>query len=165
MLEGIHLLKFFDNFGLVVFTFIMLDSIIDLTNKKEKHVRFVDYKTGQPRTRNDIEGNTKSSNGDYKRQLVFYQLLADLDHSFDYKVTETELQFIEADKGNRFHSERFNITPAEVNDLKKVIREAMASIRSLNFDRTTDYTHCVRCDFRNHCWPEGLPVTQSEEEE
>ena len=161
------------NFGKSLTSQIVLDDIpltgkadrIDLTNKKEKHVRFVDYKTGQPRTRNDIEGNTKSSNGDYKRQLVFYQLLADLDHSFDYKVTETELQFIEADKGNRFHSERFNITPAEVNDLKKVIREVMASIRSLNFDRTTDYNHCVRCDFRNHCWPNGLPVTQSEEEE
>lgn len=36
MLEGIHLLKFFDNFGLVVFTFIIIDSIIDLTNKKTR---------------------------------------------------------------------------------------------------------------------------------
>jgi DNA helicase II / ATP-dependent DNA helicase PcrA len=159
-------------FGSSLTSQIVLDDIplsgkadrIDLTSKADKHVRFVDYKTGQPKSRNDIEGLNKNSSGDYKRQLVFYQLLADLDHSFDYKVTETQLQFIEADKSGNFHQERFNITPAEVNDLKKIIKESMASIRSLKFDRTTNYTHCVRCDFRSHCWPNGLPVTQSEEE-
>jgi len=35
----------------------------------------IDYKTGRPKSRNEIEGNTKNSNGDYKRQLVFYNLL------------------------------------------------------------------------------------------
>jgi len=140
---------------------------IDLTNKADKHVRFIDYKTGQPRTRNDIEGKTKNSDGGYKRQLVFYQLLADLDRSFGYKVKETQLEFIEADKGGKFHQERFAITPAEVSDLKKIIREASSGIRAFNFDRTEDHTHCVRCDFRTHCWPAGLPavsVSDSESE-
>jgi len=139
---------------------------IDLTNKEEKHVRFIDYKTGQTKSRNEIEGLTQNSNGDYKRQLVFYQLLADLDRSFGYKVIQTELEFVEADKGGKFHNEKFTITPEEVSDLKKTIKETMAAIRSLNFDRTTDYTHCARCDFRSHCWPNGLPVsTISDSEE
>lgn len=130
---------------------------------ERRGVRFIDYKTGQTKSRNDIEGKTQGSDGDYKRQLVFYQLLADLDRSFGYKVVETELQFIEADKGGKFHRERFIITPAEVSDLKKIIREAMAGIRALDFDRTTDYKHCVRCDFRTHCWPAGLPITTTQD--
>jgi len=138
---------------------------IDLTNKADKHVRFIDYKTGQPRTRNDIEGKTKNSDGGYKRQLVFYQLLADLDRSFGYKVKETELDFIEADKSGKFHKEKFNITSEEVAELKKIIKETMVGIRAFNFDRTTDYSHCVRCDFRTHCWPTGLPATQSPDDE
>jgi DNA helicase-2/ATP-dependent DNA helicase PcrA len=161
------------NFGKSATSQIVLDDIpltgkadrIELTNKDEKHVRFIDYKTGQPRTRNDIEGKTQSSDGGYKRQLVFYRLLADLDRSFGYKVKETELDFIEADKTGKFHKEKFIITPEEVNELKKVIKSSVASIRSLDFSRTEDYTHCVRCDFRKHCWPTGLPATQSEEEE
>lgn len=159
-------------FGSSLTSQIILDDIplsgkadrIDLTNKEEKHVRFIDYKTGQTKSRNEIEGLTQNSNGDYKRQLVFYQLLADLDRSFGYKVIQTELDFIEPDKGGKFHNEKFTITPEEVSELKKTIKETMAAIRSLNFDRTTDYTHCVRCDFRSHCWPSGLPVTSSDSE-
>jgi len=158
------------NFGKSLTSQIYLDDIpltgkadrIDLLNKKENTVRFVDYKTGQPRSRNDIEGNTKTSEGEYKRQLVFYKLLADLDRSFKYKVEETQLEFIEQDKSGNFHKEGFKITPEEITGLKKLIREIMASIRSLDFARTTNYDHCVRCDFRTHCWPAGLPTASSD---
>lgn len=158
------------NFGKSLTSQTILDDIpltgkvdrIDLTNKKEKHVLFVDYKTGQPKSRNEIEGKTQNANGDYKRQLVFYQLLAELDRSFGFKVNETALQFVEPDKGGKFHEEKFIITPDEVSDLKKIIKETMKSIRAHDFGRTTDYRHCVRCDFRHHCWPVGIPKTASE---
>jgi len=161
------------DFGKSLTSQIVLDDIIltgkvdriDLTSKEEKHVRFIDYKTGQTKTRNDIEGLTQNSEGEYKRQLVFYQLLADLDRSFGYKVIQTELQFIEPDKNGKFHQERFNIQKEEVEDLKKVIKKTMSNIRSFNFDRTENKKHCERCDFRSHCWPEGLPLTISEAEE
>lgn len=159
-------------FGKSLTSQIVLDDIpltgkadrIDETNKKEKHVKFIDYKTGKSRTRNDIEGKTQNSDGGYKRQLIFYQLLADLDRSFGYKVVETEMDFIEADSGGKFHREKFIITPDEVTDLKKTIRESMASIRKLDFDRTTNYKPCNRCDFRHHCWPSGTPHTPPESE-
>jgi DNA helicase-2/ATP-dependent DNA helicase PcrA len=38
-------------------------------------VNVVDYKTGKPKTRNELMGETKNANGDYYRQLVFYKLL------------------------------------------------------------------------------------------
>jgi DNA helicase-2/ATP-dependent DNA helicase PcrA len=160
------------NFGKSLTSQIIFDDIpltgkadrIDLTNKEDKYVRFVDYKTGRSKSRNDIEGLNKNSDGAYKRQLIFYQLLADLDRSFEYKVKETVLDFIEADKGI-FHREKFVITPEEVESLKATIRETMAAIRSLKFDRTTEYKHCTRCDFRTHCWPEGIPEAENNEEE
>jgi len=125
---------------------------------EQRRVRFVDYKTGKIRTRGEIEGTTKNSDGGYKRQLIFYHLLAELDKSFDYQIVQTELDFIEP-KGGEFKKERFNIAPEEVTGLKQVIRDSMAQIRALDFSRTTDLTSCVRCDFKNHCWPTGLPVT------
>jgi len=137
---------------------------VDLTSKEDKHVRFIDYKTGAPKSRNEIEGNTKNSDGDYKRQLVFYTLLADLDKSFPYKVVQTVIDFIEPEKSGAFRREHFNITEEEVETLKEVIKTSMADIRDLKFDRTTDYTTCDTCDFKNHCWPEGLPVTVDSEE-
>ena len=116
------------------------------------------------RTRGDIEGTSKNSDGGYKRQLIFYHLLAELDKSFDYRIVQTELDFIEP-KNGEFKKERFNITPEEVTDLKQVILDSMAQIRAQDFSRTTDLSHCVRCDFKTHCWPEGLPMTMDTESE
>ena len=131
---------------------------IDLTSKEDKHVRFTDYKTGAPKSRNEIEGNTKNSDGDYKRQLVFYTILADLDKSFKYKVVQSVIDFIEPDKGGVFKREHFNITEEEVGELKEVIKASVADIRKLKFDRTTVYTTCATCEFKNHCWPNGVPL-------
>lgn len=128
---------------------------IDLVNKKENTVRFVDYKTGKPKSRNEIEGLTQSSNGDYKRQLVFYQLIAELDKSFPYSVEQTELNFVEPSEKGEFKKERFSITANEVEDLKKLIKETVNSIRSLDFSRTSDKKTCDGCPFFSHCWPEA----------
>ena len=150
------------NFGTSLTSQIYLDDIpltgkvdrIDLTSKTDKHVRLIDYKTGKPKSRNEIEGNTKNSAGDYKRQLVFYHLLADLDKSFPYKVVQTEIDFIEPDPKGDFHHERFNITDEEVSTLKKTIRNSLKEIRSLNFPRTEDKNTCLTCPFQPHCWPD-----------
>ncbi|MFZ2202149.1 MAG: PD-(D/E)XK nuclease family protein, partial [Microgenomates group bacterium] len=130
---------------------------VDLINKKNKAVRFIDYKTGAPKTRGVLEKEADGPDGNYKRQLIFYNLLGELDRSFAYRVGETELEFIEPDKSNVFHRERFNITPAEVEQLKQTIRQSIKEIRALNFSRTKDVSICARCDFKNHCWPGERP--------
>ncbi len=151
------------NFGHV--TPIFLDDIalsgktdrIDLLNKKDKIVIFTDYKTGAPKTRGMLEKEGDGLDGNYKRQLVFYHLLADLDKPFGYKVGETVLDFVEPDKSGNFHREHFTITPAEVGQLKKTIKDSIKEIRSMNFSRTKAASICVRCDFKSHCWPNGVP--------
>lgn len=124
---------------------------IETTNKKEKHVRVIDYKTGKSKTRNEIEGNTKNSDGDYKRQLTFYQLLSELDKSFQYEVKETQIDFIEPDSQGNFHRENFIISDEDVTELKKVIKDSVSQIRDLDFARTEDLTKCTTCPFKSHC--------------
>ncbi|MBI1998921.1 MAG: ATP-dependent helicase [Parcubacteria group bacterium] len=58
---------------------IPLRGILDRVEEREDGgICVIDYKTGKPKSRNEIEGNTKNSRGDYKRQLVFYKLLLSL---------------------------------------------------------------------------------------
>lgn len=136
---------------------------IEAVDKNGLTVRVVDYKTGQPKTRNEIEGKTKAANGAYKRQLIFYRLLADLDDNFKAKVVETELDFVEPDKSGKFRKERFTITEEEVTELKEVIKTTMAEIRSLVFPKAKDTSVCQRCEFKDHCWEDGVPTTVAEQ--
>lgn len=137
---------------------------IEIVNEEKKQVKVVDYKTGKHRGRNDIEGLTATSDGGYKRQLVFYKLLADLDRSFNLRVVETELDFVEPDEKGSPKKEVFTITDDEVKELKEVIRRVMKDIRDLKFERTTDYRVCARCEYQDHCWPEGIPTKYNLEE-
>ena len=52
---------------------------------------------------------------------------------------------------------KINYQDYDTIDLKKEIREAMKNIRGHNFKKTTNYTTCEKCDFKNHCWPDGVP--------
>lgn len=137
---------------------------IDWVDPESKTVRVVDYKTGKRKTRGQIEGSTKDSDGAYKRQLVFYKLLIDLESHFPATVVETELDFIQAPHDeNKPGKEVFRITPEEVDDLKKIIISTMKSIRKHHFERTQDYSICGHCEFQKHCWPQGVPQLNSEQ--
>lgn len=112
--------------------------------------RVVDYKTGKPKTRNVIEGKTASSDGGYKRQLVFYSLLLSLYDDDRYKCNTGVLSFVEPDAKGVIHEEVFTITDQEVTDLKEEIIEAAKAIVSGEFLQSTceegesDYCHLVQ---------------------
>ncbi len=93
-----------------------------------KLIRVVDYKTGNFKTRNAIEGKTKDADGNYKRQLVFYILLLSLYDDERYQTNETLLSFIKADSKGIIHEEQFTITPEEVEVLKTEISRAVKEI-------------------------------------
>jgi DNA helicase-2/ATP-dependent DNA helicase PcrA len=110
-------------------------------------VRVVDYKTGKPKTRNDIEGLTKSSDGNYKRQLVFYKLLLDKEGKRDMK--NGVIQFIEPDDRGKMHREEFEITPGEVKTLEKQVMVVAREILDLSFwDKGCHEPDCKYCDLR-----------------
>ncbi len=99
-----------------------------------KLVRVIDYKTGKVRSRNDIEGKTASSDGDYKRQLVFYAVLAEADPFFPFKVGETCIAFLDDDK--KFACEVFEITQQEKEEVRQLIHHVYAEITQLHFEHT-----------------------------
>ena len=106
----------------------------------------IDYKTGKPKSINEIEGKTVSANlsdrelslpksirGPYKRQLLFYKLLAELDKNFVPQVTEAIFDFVEPKDNGKFVQRKFTLLDEDVSLLKDLIREIMAEIRSLTF--------------------------------
>jgi ATP-dependent helicase/DNAse subunit B len=95
--------------------------------------RVVDYKTGKPKSRNVIEGNTKDADGGYKRQLVFYALLLSLHDDERYQCKEGVLSFVEGDGKGTVKEESFIVTDEEIETLKKTIITAAREIIAGNF--------------------------------
>lgn len=108
-------------------------------------LRVVDYKTGKPKTRNVIEGKTASSDGGYKRQLVFYALLLSLYDDDRYQTKTGTLSFVEPDTKGVIHEETFTITDEEIEELKADIVEAAKDIISGAFLKNSyedsEYAH------------------------
>jgi DNA helicase-2/ATP-dependent DNA helicase PcrA len=95
-----------------------------------KVIRVIDYKTGKPKSRNDVEGNTKSSNGNYKRQLVFYALLLEL-YGMEVRSPEFILSFVEPkERSGEIVEHSFTVTEEEVADLKREILRVSKEIIS-----------------------------------
>jgi DNA helicase II / ATP-dependent DNA helicase PcrA len=97
--------------------------------------RVVDYKTGKPKSRNVIEGNTKDADGGYKRQLTFYALLLSLYDDERYQCREGVLSFVEPDSKGVIKEESFTITDEEIAALKETIIVATKEIISGAFLR------------------------------
>ncbi|MEW6617069.1 MAG: ATP-dependent DNA helicase [Patescibacteria group bacterium] len=116
----------------------------------EGHVNVVDYKTGKPKSRGVIEGTTKSSDGDIKRQLAFYFLLLDLYKDGEkFRMVSGDIDFVEPDEKGRYKKERFEITNEDVEELKKLILKVSQEILDLSFwDRFCDDPKCEFCELR-----------------
>ncbi len=109
---------------------------LELIDGPTNAVRVIDYKTGRARSRNEIEGKTARQDEDYKRQLIFYQLLGNLDKQFPFKIVETGLAFVDDD--GRFPIEKFTISKEEVNDLKELIKQVYIQMLNLEFPHIED---------------------------
>ena len=137
---------------------VFLSDDIRLTGKLDKvefvgegkEVNVVDYKTGKPKTRGHIEGATKDSDGDMKRQLAFYKLLLDRYEDGKYRMVSGDIDFIEPDEKGRYHKENFTVEPAEVAELEATVRRVAEEITTLAFvDRRCDRPECEYCALRS----------------
>ncbi len=112
-------------------------------------VAVVDYKTKAPRSRAWIEGKTKDSTGDYKRQLTFYKLLLDLYPERKFRMARGTIDFIEPNDSGKFKQETFEITSAETAELADTVRRVAADIRNLRFwDKKCEDEGCEYCALR-----------------
>ncbi|MEK9167424.1 MAG: ATP-dependent DNA helicase [Patescibacteria group bacterium] len=93
---------------------------IDPIDPIARTVRVVDYKTGsKPKTRGQIEGTTKDSEGEIKQQLVFYALLAKHDRLFSFNIKEFVISSV--DDTRKFTDEVFTVAEDEILALEKEI--------------------------------------------
>ncbi|MFZ1074759.1 MAG: ATP-dependent DNA helicase [Minisyncoccia bacterium] len=105
----------------------------------------IDYKTGPVKSENEIRGLTKSADGHYYRQLVFYKLLLKMDGR--YSMREAGLHFVAPDSKGKCVIRRFAITDSEVAALEKELVEAAKAIADGSaFTTSCDSETCDFCD-------------------
>jgi DNA helicase-2/ATP-dependent DNA helicase PcrA len=113
-------------------------------------VNVVDYKTGNPKSRADIEGDTKSSDGNYKRQLVFYKMLLETFDPSRFSMQTGEIDFVEPNKQGKYKREKFIVTDEEVAELKAVVTRSAEEILTLSFwNKKCDDPECESCAMRD----------------
>ncbi len=137
---------------------VMLTPEIRLTGKIDKvefvgagiEVNVVDYKTSKPKTRGEIEGSTKNSEGNIKRQLVFYNILLNrFEEGKRFKMVSADVDFIEPDEKGRYHKERFEVTNSEMAELEALAQKTGEEILNLSFlNSTCGVADCEFCALR-----------------
>ncbi|MDO8493103.1 MAG: ATP-dependent DNA helicase, partial [bacterium] len=113
-------------------------------------VSVVDYKTGKHKTKNEMEGKTKDANGDYKRQLVFYNILLNRYNDGAYNMKSGVIDFVEPDAKGKYKREEFVVTPEEVTELENIVKKSAEEILNLSFwDKNCDEEECEYCKLRH----------------
>ncbi|OGG62424.1 hypothetical protein A3C87_02340 [Candidatus Kaiserbacteria bacterium RIFCSPHIGHO2_02_FULL_49_34] len=99
-------------------------------------VRVLDYKTGKPKSENEVLGNTQSSDGGYHRQLVFYALLIQLHYEDMPLPPAFTLSFVERkERAQDITEYTFTINQDDINTLKtEIIRVANEIAEGKFFD-------------------------------
>ena len=141
---------------------IAFDEVVHLSGKldaieqvDENLINVIDYKTGKPKTRNEILGATKNSDGAYWRQLVFYKILIDEHFGGRVVMQNAVLDFLEPDtdggkKEGKYKKEVFEITHEDVKNLKEQIITVAHEIRNLDFwTKKCDDKDCKYCELRD----------------
>jgi DNA helicase-2/ATP-dependent DNA helicase PcrA len=114
---------------------------IDWLDQDKKLVKVVDYKTGQAKSENEIEGKVgklsereqalpESIRGAYKRQLLFYKLLTQLDRTFPYEVIAGEFDFVQPTASGKLVRRSFELPDEDVADLKKLLKTVVQELRT-----------------------------------
>lgn len=124
-IRGVHL-------NLEEFDLLLKGNLDKVEFINENEVNVVDYKTGK---------KNYDNKENYKRQIVFYKLLNELDIKSKFKIKTGELDYIEQCK-----KEKFEITDEEIEDLKKLIKEKALEIYNLEFwDKSCGDKECEYC--------------------
>ena len=105
-----------------------------------------DYKTREAMSVNAIKGETKDSDGNYFRQLVFYKMLLEGNHKYKNKVIEPALVFVKPDNKGRCTTIVLPITKQDENSVTEEIKTLVSSVFSGQFieDRCSD-RDCQYC--------------------
>lgn len=118
--------------GSVVLTGVI--DAIEVNRPSPGDMTVVDFKTGKAKTRNDLLGKTKSGNGDYYRQIIFYAFL--LQENGRDVPKQGIIEFVEQTEKGEYKKEIFDINQDEISKLEEIIDETISDIYSGVFLKT-----------------------------
>lgn len=114
--------------------------LVDI-NKTKNTMVITDYKTGSPSSSwkgKDDDEKIKLSN--YKRQLMFYQLLVEGSRDYrKYAIEKSVLQFIEPSRSNNIYKLESNFSKQELDEFKLLVVAVWKHIISLDMPDTSGY--------------------------
>lgn len=115
----------------------------------DRDVRVVDFKTGKPKSRNEIIGATANSLGNEKRQLDFYRLLLELYENGKYEMVSGSILFTEPDEKGRIHEEEFEMSHTDREKIEREVIRVSEEIISFKFWDTKCHTRdCEYCSLK-----------------
>jgi len=119
-----------------------LDAVIDQTKK----VLVFDYKTREALSVNAIKGDTKDSDGNYFRQLVYYKMLLQNNVSYRDKEIQPALIFVKPDSKGRCPTIVLPIQKEDLDKVKSEVEKLVDSVWSGEFlDQDCDDKDCKYC--------------------
>ncbi len=122
-----------------------LDVIVDTGAK----VEIFDYKSKQAMSVNDIKGETKNSNGDYFRQLVFYKMLVLANPKWKLKSSTQSLVFIRPDKKERCPIVTLDVSNEDIEKVRTEIDSLAKAVWSGEIlESTCGKEGCEYCSIR-----------------
>ncbi len=119
-----------------------LDAVIEMPAK----VLVYDYKTKKAMGAKEIKGETKNSDGAYFRQLIFYKILLAKNLSYQGKVIEPALVFVEPDDKGRCPTIMVEIEKTDTDRVKTEIQKLIDGVWSGQiFSKTCGEPKCEFC--------------------
>lgn len=112
---------------------------------KNNHVRVTDFKTGKPKSDNEVKGLTQNSNGNYYRQLVFYKLLLQSYRQGQWQMESGVINFVTPKESGKFISRSFVISDEDVINLKTELDAMITSVSNLDF--WTEFCEDPDCEY------------------
>ncbi len=128
---------------------LLLKGNIDRLDIHGSIVTVIDYKTGSVKSRKEILGETKSSEGSIKRQLDFYRLLLDLYSDGKYRMETGKIEFVEPNPSGIYKTEVFEITEEDRKTIETLVKEKALEIYNVSYwDTFCNDPKCEYCKLR-----------------
>jgi len=119
---------------------------LDVIIETDKKVEVFDYKTREAMSENAIKGQTRDSDGNYFRQLIFYKILLEKKSGFGDKEIIPALVFVKPDSAGRCPIVTLPISEKDTERVKSEIDELAKSVFSGAFLRDfCDDSECKWC--------------------
>ncbi len=127
---------------------IFIKGYVDRVDEKSGSYFVIDFKTGKPKSRNEVMGQTQNSDQNYLRQITFYKMFLEL---MDNKVhvNSGQINFVKRDDNAKRVAHTFELTSEMVTELKSEIENVFEEIMSGEFLlKGCDEKDCEYCELR-----------------